>query len=927
MTLECSTRRDTTTPITLPTSNASVARSSGVCLLLPPHCSTRAVSLADELSKSLAHGGLDASTVAWPPNPQDLEGKLSISLLEFDRPLLSCLEATDFNALRDSILSARRVLWVCAGSDPLMEVAVGLLRVLQSENVSRQYQYIRLEDIHGRSLFSLSQQIARIVGLETLEAEFYEIGGRLHIPRWTHEHKMTRAVTRSAEMTQFDTAPLGEVRSSLAVRMLHGVDLDSAHFVPDGSHDSRLLADEIEIEIHSIVLNDDDTASTEGLSLREVSGVVKAVGHEVADLLPKARVCAAFFGRLSSNAVVKRTQCHLLPDGVSMREAACLPSTFATAFYAVVDVALIKSSQTVFVQAAGTRIGRAVTLLAKASGAFVYATTEGRAETRWLEALGIQSRNILTEGDPDVIAAMRDLTEGRGFDVIVRTKEPKESRCRLLECLAPGGRVVDVQDKAVTSEDSLVDTRAEDVTIFLTSAGQLPCRYSAPRNGTISKALGYSPELSAMCKSSISFTSDRICDALKCQRKQSGRRNVLLSFDERDRIPVAPSVENRFHLPIEATYVLAGGMGGVGRSLARFLVAHGARNLVFLSRSGASSSHAKRLVEEMEDKGVKVAVFACDVADSDALAKTLAICKTTLPPIRGVFQAATVIRDAIFHNLHFENWQTNLRPKVQGSWNLHEQLPTDMDFFVMLSSIVGLIGHRSQAGYAAGNTYQDALAHYRRMNGLPAVSINLGAMLDVGTIAEGTTTASFSASEAAQMNEIDLQLIASMCISGATYRRPMPPPQVCTGMPSGGMLRAVGQEDPAHFERPFFAVLRNLGISSATSEKSTASTDKVKDLVDRLRLVVSVKDAYLCVSEILRLRFAKELSLAPDAVDLHKPLHQYDIDSLKAVELRSWFAKVLKADINTFDLLKADNVSALASMIVEVSELVVRECK
>lgn len=274
-----------------------------------------------------------------------------------------------------------------------------------------------------------------------------------------------------------------------------------------------------------------------------------------------------------------------------------------------------------------------------------------------------------------------------------------------------------------------------------------------------------------------------------------------------------------------------------------------------------------------------------------------------------------------------EHWQMNLRPKVQGSWNLHEQLPTDMDFFVMLSSIVGLVGHRSQAGSAAGNTYQDALAHHRRASGLPAVSINLGAILDVGSVAEGTTTARFSASEAAQMDEIELQLIASMCISGATYRCPVPPPQVCTGMPSGGMLRAGRQEDPAHFERPFFAVLKNLGISSATSETSTASTDKVKDLVDRLRRQVSVKDAYLCVSEILRVRLAKELGLTPEAVDLHKPLHQYDFDSLKAVDLKSWFTKVLKADINTFDLLKADSVSALASMIVEVSEMVIdRRC-
>lgn len=922
MTIERSTVGGAATLDVQQTSVASTAHSRHVYLLLPPHRSERAVLVAQELSETLPDDGFIVSTTAWPPTIAELKGKFVISLLELDRPLLSCLKPTDFDTLRHTFLQIRRMLWVCVGSDPRMEIAVGLLRVLQSENVSKQYQHILLEDKRGRSSFDLSRQVAKVIGIETMELEFSERYGWLHIPRWINEPKMTRAVSRSEEMMEFGTALVGEVRPSLAVRMLHGADLDNAHFVPDISHDSKLLPDEVEIEIHSIVLNDDDTGSPGNLSLREASGVVKAVGRDVSSLRPTARVCAVFYGRLSSNAIVREAHCHQLPDSVSMREAACLPITFATAFRAVIDIACAKPRQTMFVQAAGTKVGRAAILLAKTSGAFVYATIENRAEAKWLQALGVSSRNILVEGDPDLVTAMRDMTKGRGFDVILRTSEPKESHCGLSRCLAPTGSLVGIHERAVFPSGPQGKTRAEYITISVKSAGESLRWDSALRKETVSTALGFLPELSATGKSSISFSSDRIVDALKCQRNQSGYRNILLSFDERDRIPIAPSVESRFHLPSQATYVLAGGMGGVGRSLARFLVANGARNLVFLSRSGAGSSHAKGLIEEMENNGVEVAMFACDVADRDALATVLATCRETMPPIRGVIQAATVIRDAIFDNFTFENWQANLRPKVQGSWNLHRQLPTDMDFFVMLSSIVGLIGHRSQAGYAAGNTYQDALAHHRRECGMPAVSIDLGAMTDVGTITEGTTAASFSASEAAWMNETELHLIASMCISGAVYRRPMPPPQVCTGMPTGGMLRAGGEEEPIHFERPFFAVLKNLGVSSVATGITTASTDRAKDLVEQLGLATSVEDAHLCVSEILRLRLAKELSMMPEAVDLRKPLHQYDIDSLKAVDLKSWFGKVLKADVHTFDVLNADSISALASKIVKVSELV-----
>lgn len=922
MVIERSTGGETATSGTQQTAIASATCSRHVYLLLPPHRTRRASLVAEELSKTLPDDDFIVSTVAWPPTMAELKGQLVISLLELDRPLLNCLEPADFDTLRQAILQARRLLWVCAGSDPRMEIAVGLLRVLQSENTSKQYQYVLLEDKPRRSAFDLSQPIAKIIGTETSESEFAEKDGSLHIPRWIHEPRMTQTVTRTEEMLNFGTALVGEVRPSLAVRMLHGADLDNAHFVPDISHSSKLLADEVEIEIQSIVLNDDDTGSQGSLSLREASGVVKAVGRDVSGLRPAARVCAAFLGRLSSNAVVKEAHCHLLPDSVLMKEAACLPITFATAYRAVIDIAHVKPRQTVFVQAAGTKIGRAAALLAKASGAIIYATTENHGEVKWLEALGVSSHNILVEGDPDLVTAMRDITKGRGLDVIIRTSEQKDSHCILSKCLATSGSLVDIRSRAVFPGGPHVETPAEDITICVTSAGEALRWDSALRKGTISSALGFLSELSTMGKSSISFSSDRIVDALKCQRKQSGRRDVLLSFDERDRIPISPSVENRFRLPSQATYVLAGGMGGVGRGLSRLLVANGARNLVFLSRSGARSSHATDLVKEMKSKDVTVSVFACDVADGDAVAIALAKCRETMPPIRGVIQAATVIRDAIFDNFTFENWQTNLRPKVQGSWNLHKQLPRDMDFFVMLSSIVGLIGHRSQAGYAAGNTYQDALAHYRRAHGLPAVSIDLGAMADVGTITEGTTAASFSASEVAWMNETELHLIASMCISGAVYRRPVPPPQVCTGMPTGGMLRAGRQEEPIHFERPFFAILKNLGVSSVTPEVSTASTDKAKDLIEQLGLATSIEDVHLCISEILRLRLAKELGLMPEAVDLHKPFHQYDIDSLKAVDLKSWVGKVLKAEVSTFDVLNADSVSALASKIVKVSELV-----
>src|SRR3954454_5754004 len=86
--------------------------------------------------------------------------------------------------------------------------------------------------------------------------------------------------------------------------------------------------------------------------------------------------------------------------------------------------------------------------------------------------------------------------------------------------------------------------------------------------------------------------------------------------------------------------------------------------------------------------------------------------------------------------MSYEDWKISTAAKIEGSWNLHEVLPKDMEFFILLSSASGIIGNTGQANYAAGCTYQDQLAHFRRRQGLAATSIDLGAVLGVGYIAE-----------------------------------------------------------------------------------------------------------------------------------------------------------------------------------------------
>jgi acyl carrier protein len=344
---------------------------------------------------------------------------------------------------------------------------------------------------------------------------------------------------------------------------------------------------------------------------------------------------------------------------------------------------------------------------------------------------------------------------------------------------------------------------------------------------------------------------------------------------------------------------------------------------VFLSRAGPESPAATSLTKSMADLGVTVKTFACDISDEQSLTRALSECTRTMPPIRGAIQAAAVVRDAVFDNYTLEKWQA-MRLKVQGSWNLHCYLPKDMDFFVMLSSIAGLMGHQSQAGYAAGNTFQDSLALCRQGQGLPAVAIDLAAMLDVGAIMEGTTAAKFSASEATWMTEAELHSIIKMCISGGIDEYATPP-QVCTGIPSGGMVQLGQHEMPLHFERPFFVALKHLGTTGVATIEPTAMVDKMTELLHQLAASNSLADAEICAAEILCARLAELLQRAADSIDLKEGLHKYGIDSLMAVELRTWIGKKMEADVSLFDVLNAESIRELSSKIAKASKLVSRD--
>jgi acyl transferase domain-containing protein/acyl carrier protein len=196
-----------------------------------------------------------------------------------------------------------------------------------------------------------------------------------------------------------------------------------------------------------------------------------------------------------------------------------------------------------------------------------------------------------------------------------------------------------------------------------------------------------------------------------------------------------PLENQTLKLSPDATYLISGGLGGLGMEVARWLVDRGAQHLVLMGRRGAQPDAEERL-DALRDLGAEIHVVRGDVAQATDVARMLESIDSAALPLRGIIHAAGVLDDGILLQQTPERFARVLAPKVAGAWNLHRAtLESPLDFFVLFSSAIALAGRAGLANYAAANAFLDALAHYRQALGLPAQTINWSAWSGVGMAA------------------------------------------------------------------------------------------------------------------------------------------------------------------------------------------------
>lgn len=354
-------------------------------------------------------------------------------------------------------------------------------------------------------------------------------------------------------------------------------------------------------------------------------------------------------------------------------------------------------------------------------------------------------------------------------------------------------------------------------------------------------------------------------------------------------------------------------MGGIGRSVSRWLLTHGAKNLILVSRSAAAGGRTALFVDELQCSypGSKVRVIGCDISNKDSFALGLEKIAAELPPIRGVVQAAMVLDDSILENMTINNYNAAIQPKVQGTWNLHQQLGSDLDFFIMLSSLAGVIGNASQSNYTAGGAFQDALARHRVAKGLPGVALDIGAVKDIGYVASNKGVYE-------RLKKMGYRLLAEEEIMSAIESAILDPcPQVMVGINTGG-----GSSDSILARDSRFSALRFTKPANGSNSASKASS-VAGSLAGKLSSAESLHEAAGLVMEALVQKLVDIFMIPAEEVIPAKSMAAFGVDSLVAVELRNMLALKAGSEVSIFDIMQSPSLAVLCDKVASTSGFVV----
>lgn len=754
-------------------------------------------------------------------------------------------------------------------------------------------------------------------------------------------------------------------RGRFSLRVGDASSFDDLNYV--SIDESNLEPDEVEIEVRSTGLNFSDVLKALGLYPGiqdeivplgiECAGVVTRVGESVDRFQVGQRVMGVAPYGFASHATTAQYAIVATPENLTDEQAASIPIAFLTAHYALTSLARLSAGEKVLIHAGAGGVGQAAIQIAQAVGAEIFATAGSDEKRDFLRSQGVE--HVMDSRSLDFADEIVKITSGDGVDVVLNSL-PGEAITKSLSVLAAYGRFLEIGKTDIYQNhriglwpfqdnlsyhaidlDRILRQRPHEITRLYdemmplfeqkvyqpTPLTPFPAesvidafRYMSTRKN-IGKVVVSMPAGEPQTPD-VSFHSNSLRSSLNGKPSPNGQTitngkpsvNGNPSSDDRS-ISQSPGNIGSGLTSAAGTILITGGWGALGREVCRYAVREGAQHLAILSRREPPCDDA--MLDELRRNGVSIAILKGDVCDRRSLTNALSGLPDAFPPIRGVFHAAGVLHDGLMLRMDLEQLDQAMAPKTQGTWNLHRVLTGPLDFFVMFSSVAGVIGSPGQANYAAGNAFLDGVVRYRRRRGLPATSIAWGPWDAEGMAADpdigrqlgqrGLTPIAPEVGidlldrvlrkDLSQTHEDDAaSLNPGLVIVDADWNR------IVASLPGGGS-----------------SLFRDLQSTAGSPRGQSAPSDRDEALYQRLKSADS-EVRLVELQAIIHANLGDVMGIDADLIEPDQPLVSLGLDSLMGMELRGKLESKLGIGIPMSALLDEPSVISLAEVAAAAYE-------
>ncbi|EAQ88528.1 hypothetical protein CHGG_05147 [Chaetomium globosum CBS 148.51] len=858
--------------------------------------------------------------------------KVCIFVDDTENPILANANPLQFEGLKTLCTRSKGLLWLTQGgadacTNPLASLASGFLRSLRQEYSGKRLGTLDMDPSQPMWTPEAVKSITEVfkgffdesTGTDSpSDYEFAERDGIIHIPRYLKDTDRNNAVFGPAP-----EAPTPRLEPFLQadrpLRLTIGTTglLDTLAFDDDPTAAEPLPDDFVEVEPRAFGVNFRDVMVAMGQLKSKVmgydcAGVVKRVSPGAAAMgyRPGDRVSVLLRGHYGSKTRVHWSSVVHIPNEMTFETAASLPTQYVTAYLSLYDMARLQPGESaVDVGSATGGGGQAAVMLAQRVGA------EGVCDGRHRGRSAAFAQGIM------------DVTEGKGVDVVLNSLAGSLLQ-ESFNCLAPFGRFVELGKRDFELNNSLaMEAFTRAVSFSSVDVITLGERKPMQANRILKHVvkLVAAKEIDAVHPVTV-YPISEVEKAFRLMQAGKHMGKIVLAVTPETLVPVIPRTATTRLRP-DASYMVVGGFGGIGRSICHWLAEHGARHLVVVSRSANTGGKINSLREELEATGhnVEVTAIGCDISKMGELKRALdEHARARRPPIKGIIHGGMELRDSVLEHMTLDNHNAALAPKVQGSWNLHHYFAEqdDLDFYIMLSSLIGVVGFASQANYSAGGAFQDALARHRVEQGLTGVSIDLGIVKSVGYLADdeqGKTITALERHGFTALSEDDV-----LAAIGSAIATPYAG-SLALGLNTGPTK---SEDSPLQRDLRFASLAYQQPAASQNGGNPNPQTGSTPpnstDLPTLLAASTTLPDAAAHVAGALARKLTDIFMLADGDVVADKSLAAYGVDSLVAVELRNMLALKAGADLSIFDIMQSASLGGLAGTVAVRSRFV--EC-